>query len=205
MASARSRQPWPMKWVVLFIVVSLAGYTYVNLKYRKDIKPFEPYEDMKREANARRLVEAGFSRRELPLERPAEPLPRAAVLAVSPAAAPAPVGRGLPSVLASTLVEPPQLPSGYGEIIAPAEIGAMFPVRVQFVCRLPDQHVALTTAEIFQRGDQIVVVPRLSRWAASCWRGVAKVWPCSPSRQGWPAPARTQSHSPAPRSRAAGD
>jgi hypothetical protein len=153
------RQPWPMKWVVLFIAVSLAGYTFVTFRFRKPSAPNRPYEDMRVRYDARRLAEAGFTRTTQPLERPAEDFTPAALLAGEPAAAPALALGGPPVALATTLAEPLRLPAGYGEVITPAAVNGLMPVRIQFTCRLPDRRHSLVAADLYQRGDQLVIVP----------------------------------------------
>ncbi|MCU0793143.1 MAG: hypothetical protein MUE42_09915 [Opitutaceae bacterium] len=61
------RKPWPLRWIVLTILVVIVPYTYVNLKFRKPNKAFEPYADMMAQANVNRLLDAGFRRVSLPV------------------------------------------------------------------------------------------------------------------------------------------
>ena len=40
-----SRKPWPMTWVVIAIVTFMVIYTLVNVKFRKEEAPHQPYEE----------------------------------------------------------------------------------------------------------------------------------------------------------------
>ena len=62
-----------MKWVVLAIVVSLAGYTYVTLKYRKLNRPAQPVEDARERFVISRLRQAGYHRINVNAELPGDP------------------------------------------------------------------------------------------------------------------------------------
>src|SRR5262245_25725972 len=63
MSAARNqRQPWPMKWVVVAILLLIVPYTIITLKYRKAGPAYEPYEDLKNRANVSRLLAAGYQR-----------------------------------------------------------------------------------------------------------------------------------------------
>lgn len=159
MSAQAARKPWPMRWVVATVVLFLVPYTYINLKYRKETKPFEPYADMKAEANEIRLRDAGYRRAVLRAERPFPALPSAEVLAGAPAAALAPAPGGLPDPLGKTLVEIPRLPAGYRDLAAPAEVVAGSPSRLQFTARLESDHEQLGGAEIYVREDSVVIVP----------------------------------------------
>jgi len=106
-----ARKPWPMRWIVASILLFIVPYTYVNLKFRKPDKAFEPYADMKDQANVKRLLDAGYTRVAIRAERPypALPAPRLLPAGVSPAGI-APAPGGLPKPLDTTLVEPPACP-----------------------------------------------------------------------------------------------
>ncbi len=158
MSAPASRKPWPMRWIVVAILLFIAPYTYVTLKFRKPNKAFEPYADMKEQANVHRLLDAGYKRVSVRAERPFPALSPAEITR-GPAAAPASAPGGLPEPLGKTLVEVPRLPSGYRDVLAPAEFSTLMPVRLQFTATLDTDHEQLGGAEVFVRDDGIVVVP----------------------------------------------
>src|SRR5690349_2827030 len=99
-----NRQPWPMKWIVLAIVLLIVPYTIMTLHYRKAGPAFQPYEDLKNRANVSRLLAAGYQRIPLVAQRPADSGRATGGATILPAPA------GLPEDLKSTLVEPISLP-----------------------------------------------------------------------------------------------
>jgi hypothetical protein len=152
-AAPGNRQPWPMKWIVLAIVLCLGSYTFLTLRYRKPGPAFRPYEDLKNRANVSRLLAAGYRRVSLPAERPADPM------RPMPTAPVASTAGGLPSPLAATLVEPPVLPSSIERVAAPATIGTHEPYVVRFSCTLPDHRRQPASADLYIKGDQLVIAP----------------------------------------------
>ncbi len=155
-----ARKPWPMRWIVASILLFIVPYTYVNLKFRKPDKAFEPYADMKAQANVKRLLDAGFTRVVVRAERPYPALPAKQLLPEGAARAEtADAPGGLPSPLDKTLVEAPRLPSAYEDLLAPAEFAAGQAIRIQFTARLDGDHEQLAGAEVYIREDKIVIVP----------------------------------------------
>lgn len=149
-----------MRWIVASILLFVVPYTYVNLKFRKETKAFEPYADMKEQANVKRLLDAGYTRVAIRAERPHPPLSaqqllpeRGLVAVVEPAPG------GLPSPLDTTLVEPLRLPAGYADLLAPAELDATAPARIQFTARLENDREQLAGADVYVRDETIVIAP----------------------------------------------
>ena len=62
----------PLRWVVVAIVVFIVGYTFLRLHFGKRGKPFEPYHDLAERAATHHLVELGYERVAVEIERPAE-------------------------------------------------------------------------------------------------------------------------------------
>ncbi len=145
-----------MKWIVVAILVVIIPYTWITLHYRKPGKPFEPYADMKDRANTMRLLSAGFQRIAVVADRPAEPKSFPTTL-VTPARG------GLPSELASTLVEPPMLPGNISHATAAGSVDAAKPYSIQFVCDVPDDHQQLGGALVYVKGEDLFVVPTFER------------------------------------------
>jgi len=155
-----TRKPWPMRWIVAAILLFIVPYTYVNLKFRKPNRAFEPYADMKEQANVKRLLDAGYTRVNVRAERPYPPLGAAQVLGpgrsrVTFARSPG----GLPRPLDGTLVEAPRLPLRYGDLVAPAEVSGDEAIRLQFTATVEGANEQLAGAEIYIRSNEVVVAP----------------------------------------------
>src|ERR1043166_2507919 len=101
----REHRPWPMKWVVIAILLCIVPYTYLRWHYRKPTKAFEPYADIKDRANTMRLLAAGFQRIPVTAQRPADPARAILMAAISPAPG------GVPEALKTSLIDVPRLPS----------------------------------------------------------------------------------------------
>ena len=155
----KNRQPWPMKWIVLAIVVVIVPYTVITLRYRKPGPAFEPYEDIKARANASRLLSAGYRRIPIVAERPAEN-----VRIVGGAAIATGTG-GLPADLRATLVEPLLLPLEISAVVAASAGNAAQPYAIQITCTLPDDRQQLGGADFYVRGKTIVIAPTFERVA----------------------------------------
>lgn len=152
-AAPKERQPWPMKWIVLAILLMIVPYTFVTLHYRKPGPAFQPYEDMKNRANVVRLLAAGYQRIPLPARRPADgPSPQAGASILPDTA-------GVPADLKSTLVEPPLLPAEIVRIHAAPSVDAAAPYALELTCLPPDERHQLRGAELYVRGDRAVIVP----------------------------------------------
>jgi hypothetical protein len=149
----KERQPWPMKWVVLAIVLVIVPYTFISLRYRKPGKPFEPAADMKNRANVARLLSAGYQRIALPAELPADPLRGATSATIQPASG------GLPAELRSTLVATPLLPSAITIVSAPPAVSALQPYSFRFACTLPDQRRQPAGADLYLKGNELIIAP----------------------------------------------
>lgn len=149
----KNRPPWPLKWIVLAIVVVIVPYTFITLRYRKAGPAFEPYEDLKARANASRLLHAGYRRIPIVSTRPADGIRAAG------GASPTSSAGGLPAELRTTLVEPPQLPSEIASIIAAPTAIATEPYAIQATCTLPNDRYQLSGADIFVRGETVVIAP----------------------------------------------
>ena len=73
--SGLSKNPWPMKWIVVSIAIFVVGYTFLTLHYRKVNRPYEPYHDLKEHALTHKLLTAGYQRISVPADLPTEPGP----------------------------------------------------------------------------------------------------------------------------------
>src|SRR5262249_26187854 len=153
MSAPQERQPWPMKWVALAILLVIVPYTFLTLHYRKPGKAYEPYVDMRERANTGRLLAAGYQRIELPAERPADrmtPITSATI---------ASTGGGLPAGLKNTIVAPPLLPSEITNVAAPPDISSVQPYSFRFACSQPDAKRQLAGADLYVRENELVITP----------------------------------------------
>ena len=146
-----------MKWVVLAIILSIGVYTFLTLKYRRPDRAFRPYQDLRDRANVHRLLDAGFQRIALEADLPADALTFESSVRSSAAAA------GLPAGLRETLVEPPQLPAEILGISAAPAVNSMFAYPIGVKCSLPDNKQQLAGAQLYVRGDELVITPQFER------------------------------------------
>jgi hypothetical protein len=143
-----------MKWVVLVIVVCLAAYTVLTLHFRKESPAFRPYEDMQNRANVARLLSAGYQRIPITAERPADPPRTLGGAVISPAPG------GMPAELRSTLVTAPLLPVEILSVTAAFSASSQEGYPINFTCTQPNAKQQLAGADLYVRGDQLVLVPR---------------------------------------------
>ncbi len=149
------RQPWPMRWVALIIVVTLGGYTALTLLTRKPGRAHEPYHELKERANTGRLLAAGYQRVELEIHRTAE------TGAIANHTLPAP--GGLPEPLRATLIDAPMLPADVLAVSAAPVADADQPYSVLFRCAVRDDAQQLAAVVLYVQGDGIVIVPHFER------------------------------------------
>lgn len=151
---APNRRPWPIRWILLLIVLFIVPYTYLNLRYRKPGPSYRPYQDSReRESVAR----AGYARITIGAERLADAGPGEG------GAASAAVRGGLPEELRRSLIEPPLLPAEFGPVTAPASGDSSRPYPIQFECTVADDRLQLAGAVIYVRGADVVVVADFER------------------------------------------
>jgi hypothetical protein len=149
----KERKPWPMKWVIVTILVVLVPFTYLNLRYRKPGPAYRPYQDAQDRANVVRLLSAGYRRITLAAQRPADTVR-------GPTPAPTlPATGGLPEELVKTLVQRPLLPAEIRSVTAAGSLKADQPYAIQFTCMLPDNKQQLAGAELYLRDSEIVITP----------------------------------------------
>jgi hypothetical protein len=157
-----NRKPWPLKWIILVTVLVIGPYTYLRWHFRKPGPAFAPYHDITERANTQRLLSAGFQRITIEADRPADAAPSSNNDARNHAVV---ASGGLPPSLANTLVEAPQLPVEITSVSAAAEANTMFSYKIEFNCTLPDNHRQPAGAQLFIRGEEIIIVPELENLA----------------------------------------
>jgi hypothetical protein len=143
-----------MRWIALAILLYVAVYTVVTLRYRKPGPEFQPYAQALERAA---LAKAGFQHVQARAARPADPRfgdpPGGLVPAVG----------GLPPTLLSALRGGTPLPLEIGRIAASSEANRYLAYTVQFTCVLPDNRLELGGAEVFLKGTDLYIVPDLER------------------------------------------
>lgn len=149
-----------MKWIVVAIILVIVPYTFLTLHFRKPTEPFRPYEDMKNRANVVRLLSAGYQRVPLPAQRPSDP---SGARPTPTAAAPG----GLPAELKSALVEEIALPDEIVNLAAAGSTKRTEPYSIRFSCKLPDARRQLAGAELYVRGQELVIAPVLEKLSGS--------------------------------------
>lgn len=154
-------KPWPMKWVVLAILVFIPIYTYLTLHFRRPGPEYEPYEEARDRATVDRLLADGYRRVPLAATRPTEPLRPAAPARIADAPG------GLPAPLEKALVAAPLLPTTVSRVEAAGETGAGQPYSVDFTAELPDEKEDLLDAQAYVRKGELVIVPNFEHVAGA--------------------------------------
>jgi hypothetical protein len=167
------RQPWPMKWVVLAILVFVVGYTLVNVYFRKPGRGFRPYEDMNNRATTARLLAAGWQKLPVDVRRPAE---KPAVDDIPAAVSRAAIGLG--ADLEDKFAEKPKLLASIDRVVAPAAVEHGGAYNTYFTATLPTQKALVGELTLFRRGNELVLIPSteplpgrelMSRWDDSTY------------------------------------
>lgn len=167
----RPPKPWPMKWIILSIVVFVAGYTVVNLYFRKPGSGYRPYQDAQDRATTARLLAAGWHKLPVDLRRPMEkPTADATPAAVSRGA----TGLGLD--FEPNFAEKPRLTASIDRVVAPAAVARGEDYSFFFTASLANLKGQLGDLTLYQRGQEFVLVPAveslpgtqlMSRWPDS--------------------------------------
>ncbi len=148
-----NRKPWPMKWIVVAIIACIIPYTWITLAYRKEGPAYEPYQDNKDRAQVLRLLDAGFRRVELQLDRLVEP-----AIAAAPAADTQAIDGGLPPLLNELLIDKPPVPSAFTQVSAPSTQLAGVPYEIVLSAQQPDHDERPETSTLYLRGQEAVFI-----------------------------------------------
>jgi hypothetical protein len=154
-------KPLPLRWVVVAIVVFIVAYTFLRLHFGKHAKPFEPYHDLGERAATQRLIDLGYERVAVDIERPAEILPasRFAPAADDISGAPG----GLPAELDGALAPKPALPAVIANVNAPGEVASGETYALQFTCAQPDYKTQIDSVLMLRKGSQLFLLPDFPR------------------------------------------
>jgi hypothetical protein len=154
----KDRKPWPMKWIVVSILVFIPIYTYLTLHYRRPGPAFNPYRDMRDRADVIRLLKAGYQRIAIDVSRPAED-----VAATGGATSPAP--GGLPDELRRTLVETPLMALEIDSASAAPTAVSGIDYDIGLTYTIPDNKRQLSGAHLYEKPGEIVIVADFERLA----------------------------------------
>ena len=155
-AAPKERKPWPMKWIVVAILVFIPLYTYLTLHFRRQGPAFRPYQDMRDRADVVRLLKAGYHRVAIDASRTAEPVPEAGSASM-------PSQGGLPEELRKTLIETPLLPLEINSVSAPPSAVAGIGYAIGLSYTIPDNKRQLSGAHLYERDGDIVIVADFER------------------------------------------
>jgi hypothetical protein len=154
-APQKNRKPWPMKWIVLAIVLFIPVYTYLTLHFRRPGPAFAPYGDMRDRADVIRLLKAGYQRVTIDASRPAEAFRETGTTMPAPG--------GLPEELKKTLVESPLLPQTVESAsAAPTAVsGIDYPIALSYTTA--DEKRQLSGGHLYEREGELVIVADFER------------------------------------------
>lgn len=141
-----------MKWVVLAIVIFIAGYTVINLLYRKPGKGHEPAAEMRQRVTAARLKEAGWEPLPVDTRRPAEKI----------AGDDATISRGTIGLgldFNTALVDKPNLLRSIDRVSAPNRVEAGADYTVCFTGSIAALTFQLGDIQLYRRGNDLVLIP----------------------------------------------
>lgn len=155
-AARKDRKPWPMKWIVLAILIFIPVYTYLTLHFRRPGPMFNPYGDMRDRADVIRLLKAGYHRVAVDASRPTETVQEAGTPSL-------PAPGGLPEELRKTLIESPLLPLEVNSVSAPATAVSGIDYTIGLNYTLQDNKRQLSGAHLYEREGEIVIVADFER------------------------------------------
>lgn len=147
-----------MKWIIVAILVFVAGYTAVNLYFRKPGRAYRPYQDANDRATTARLLAAGWHKLPLTERRPVEKAASDHTLA---AIAHGAVGLGLD--FAPNFAEPPKLVASIDRVVAPADVVHGFDYSFFFTASLPDLKGQMGELTLYRRDHELVLVPEIEK------------------------------------------
>lgn len=131
-----ARKPWPMKWIVLAIVVYIAGYTFINIAYRKPAgSAHEPYaEAQQRSLRTVQTTMSGWTRVACTLAGDAAAVRPGGSATITEAPLPARLDKHLPQDLPPIMPGAPALHPASLALQAPAAqaAGEALRVRLEF-------------------------------------------------------------------------
>jgi len=150
-----NKKPWPMKWIVVAILVFVVGYTAVNLKFRKPGPAYRPYQDAQDRATTARLLAAGWQKVALDTRRPVEKPDTLGAARISRELA------GLGPDLEAKFAEKPKLMSSIDSVSAPARVAHGGDYTVFFTASLSNLKGQVGDLALYRHGNELVLIPSI--------------------------------------------
>ena len=147
------RKPWPMKWIIVAILVTIIPYTWITLAFRKPNPAHEPYQDNKDRAQVLRLLDSGFSRVDLAIDLLVDP-----PVPPTNSADTAAIEGGLPPLLADLLIDKPPVPIDFPFVAAPESALSGAPYVIKFACTQPDFDERVDESRLYRRQQELVLI-----------------------------------------------
>ncbi len=148
-----NRKPWPMKWIIVTILVTIIPYTWITLAYRKPNPAHEPYQDNKDRAQVLRLLEHEFSRIDLPVKLMVDPdVPPAETTDASA------IAGGIPPLLSDLLIDKPPVPVDFPLVAAPSSALSGVPYVITVAFTQPDLDERVEETTLYRRHQELVLI-----------------------------------------------
>ncbi len=147
------RKPWPMKWIIVAILITIIPYTWITLAFRKPNPAHEPYQDNKDRAQVLRLLDSGFSRVDLTVQQLIDP-----PVPPTDAAETKAIAGGLPPLLSDLLIDEPPVPIDFPFVAAPASALSGAPYLIKFACSQPDFDERVNESRLYRRKQELVFI-----------------------------------------------
>lgn len=148
------RKPWPMSGVAVAIVICLAAYTYVRIKYSKPNHGHEPFAEARQRVESAKLKQNGWERFDIAWERTVDfPEPRGNVRTVD-------ARPPLREDLLKSTNENWYLPIEYLRVTAPAEVAAADSYTVYAEAQLDGARAQIVSFDAYRKGADVLLVPR---------------------------------------------
>ena len=150
--NTEKRKPWPMRWIIIAMILFVAPYTYLTLHYRKPGPSYQPYQDAKEKTV---LAHNGYTRISLPSAQPASGM----LLPVQsiPASTNSSI-LGLTPELKKALGTAVTIPEAIDSVAAPAifDHGKTYPF--SYGCSTSDLHHALAGTRLYVKDKSVYFI-----------------------------------------------
>ena len=150
--NTEKRKPWPMRWIIIAMILFVAPYTYLTLHYRKPGPSYQPYQDAKEKTV---LAHNGYTRISLPSAQPASGM----LLPVQgiPASTNTSV-LGITPELKKALGTAVTIPEAIDSVAAPAifDHGKTYPF--SYGCSTSDLHHALAGTRLYVKDKSVYFI-----------------------------------------------
>ena len=150
--NTEKRKPWPMRWIIIAMILFVAPYTYLTLHYRKPGPSYQPYQDAKEKTV---LAHNGYTRISLPSAQPASGM----LLPVQgiPASTNSSI-LGLTPELKKALGTAVTIPEAIDSVAAPTifEHGKTYPF--SYGCCTSDLHHALAGTRLYVKDKNVYFI-----------------------------------------------